>query len=249
MRTINKSINNYITMKKLTFLILVLPILWSACKTKCVEDSGVRTSRGQTVKEFNEIEIAGPIKLVLHQDSTFQVKVSADSNVVNLVETKVSGGTLKLKLDTAAYCGKDSIVVHAGIAQLKSLKAESPSKVVSAGRLNVDELKLRLNGSTELKLDLNAGKVTTEVEGATKIHLTGQAGTHLFKAKGAVELDAFDFVVGIYDLNIKGVGKANINVLNDLKVATSGATSIFYKGNPKNVKEDKSGSSSIQQVK
>ncbi|HWW43333.1 head GIN domain-containing protein [Pedobacter sp.] len=238
-------------MKKLTFLILLLPILWSACKTKCVEDSGVRALRAQTVKEFNEIEIAGPIKLVLHQvpDSVYQVKVSADSNVVNLIETKVSGGTLKLKLDTAAYCGKDSIVVYASIAQLKSLKAESPSKVVSSGRLNVDDLKLTLNGSTEVNLDLNAGKVTTEVDGATKIHLTGQAGTHLFKAKGAVELDAFDFVVGIYDLNIKGVGKANINVLNDLKVATSGATSISYKGNPKNVKEDKSGSSSIQQVK
>jgi hypothetical protein len=114
-------------MKKLTFLILLLPILWSACKTKCVEDSGVRTSRGQTVKEFNEIEIAGPIKLVLHQvpDSVYQVKVSADSNVVNLIETKVSGGTLKLKLDTAAYCGKDSIVVHASIAQLKSLTEAS----------------------------------------------------------------------------------------------------------------------------
>lgn len=236
-------------MKKLSLLILVLPILWSACKTKCVEDSGLRKERVEKLKAFNEIEIKGPIKLVLKQDSSYTLKVAADSNVVDLVERKVSGAKLKLHLNKEAYCGKDSILVYAGIAELKSLKMDALSDVASTGRLNLQDLSLTLNGATALNLDLNAGKVTTSVNGTAKVHLSGQAGTHQFKAQGAVDLDAFDFIVGIYNLDINGVGKAKINVLNDLKIKTSGAAEIQYKGNPKNIKQDKSGTGNVQQIK
>lgn len=235
-------------MKRLVPLVIALPLFFTSCSNKCIEDAGVRAEREQTVKSFDGIEIAGPIKLILTQDSSYKVKVSADSNLVDHIKVDVSSSTLKLGLDTADYCGKDSIVVHAGIKDLKSLKAKSPSKVLGMGRLNLKDVNFNLNGSTVLDLDINAGKVVTDVDGTSKIHLTGQAGSHQFTSKGAIELDAYDFVVGNYTLDIKGVGKANINVLNDLNVKTSGATDVSYKGNPKNVNENKSGAGKLKKV-
>jgi hypothetical protein len=229
-------------------LILSLTVFLASCSSKCVEDSGNHIIKDLTVTPFNEIEISGPVKLVLRQDSSFKLTVSADSNILEKIKTTVSGETLKIDLDPMQYCGSDSIIVHAGIGALSEIKADGASKVYSEGALHVGDMALDLSGATELNLNLYAGKLTTKSDGAARLTLRGQAGTHKLNSKGMLELNAFDFVVAQYDLDIEGTGKSNINVLNDLKVKTSGASSIFYKGNPKNVSDKKSGTSKLQQV-
>ncbi len=230
------------------YLIAAVSIFLSACSSKCIEDSGNHIIQNVTLSPFDEIEVSGPIKLVLRQDSSFAVTVSADSNIVDKIKPSVSGNTFKINLDPMKYCGTDSIVVHAGIGALKEIKAGGASKVYSEGKLNVADIKLDLSGATDLNLDMNAGKVDTEIDGAAKLVLSGQAGAHNLDSKGTMQLDAFNFVVGNYDLDIEGTGKSNINVLNSLKVNTSGASAIYYKGNPKNVSDKKSGTSTLQKV-
>ncbi len=235
-------------MKKLIIFASVIPFFLFSCTSKCIEDSGIRKEKITPLKEFSEIEIGGPIKLILKQDSSFNVKISADSSILDKIEASVSGSTLQLKLDTGAYCGKDSILIHAGLKTLKYLKTEANSQVFSEGRLNLQDVKFILKGNTGIHLDMSAAKVTTDVDGTARIDLKGQAGSHELKTRGAVELNAFDFISGIYLVDLKGLAKVNINVLNDLKVKTSGATEIYYKGNPKNVNEQKTGAGKLEKV-
>lgn len=229
-------------------LILSLSVFLVSCSSKCIEDSGNHIIKDLTLMPFDEIEISGPVKLVLKQDSSFKFTVSADSNIIEKIKTTVSGETLKINLDPMNYCGSDSIVIHAGIGALSEIKAAGASKVFSEGALHVGDMELNLSGATELNLNLYAGKLTTKSDGAARLNLSGQAGIHKLNSKGMLELNAFNFVVGQYDVNIEGTGKSNINVLNDLKVKTSGASSIYYKGSPKNVSEKKSGTSKLEQV-
>jgi len=230
------------------YLTLAASTLLYSCSSKCIEDSGKHIIKDLTVKPFDEIEIEGPIKLVLKQDSSFAVKISADSNIMDKIKPEVSGSTFKISLDPMKYCGTDSIVVHAGIGALKEIKAKGSSLVYSEGRLNLSDLNLYLTGAPDLNLDINARKLETEVDGAAKITLSGQAGSHKLESKGVLNLDAFNFVVGEYDIKVEGTGKSNINVLNDLKVNTSGASSIYYKGNPKNISEKKTGTAKLEKV-
>jgi len=229
-------------------LILSLVMFLASCSSKCIEDSGNHIIKDLTLTPFDEIEISGPVKLILKQDSSFKLTVSADSNILEKIKTTASGETLKINLDPMDYCGSDSIIVHAGIGALTKIKAEGASRVFSESALHVGDVELNLSGATELNLNLYAGKLTTKSDGATRLHLSGQAGIHKLNSKGMLELNAFDFVVGQYDLNIEGTGKSNINVLNDLNVKTSGASSIYYKGSPKNVSEKKSGTSKLERV-
>jgi hypothetical protein len=229
-------------------LMLVAAISFAGCSSKCIEDSGNHIVRDITVSPFNEIEIDGPVKLVLRQDSSFKIAVSADSSIIDKIKTTVSGEKFKVSLDPMQYCGSDSIVIHAGIGALTKVKAAGASKVYSEGSLHVGDLAMTLSGATELNLNLYAGKVKTESDGAARLTLSGQAGAHELDSKGVLELNAFDFVVAQYDIDIQGTGKSNINVLNDLKVKTSGSSTIYYKGNPKNVSDKKSGTSKLEKV-
>lgn len=234
--------------KKTALYILALPLLFAACKSKCIEDSGIHSSRESVVKPFDEIKLEGPIKLILRQDSSFKVEVGADSNIINLVKADVSGHELRLKLDGSKYCGKDSVIITAGIGDLKKLNVNGAGKVYTSSLINVNDLEMKISGAAKLTLDMNAGKLTTNSEGTASINLTGQAGIHQLKSEGVVELTAFGFVTGVYDLNLTGVAKLKINVLNDLKVKSSGSAEIYYKGNPKNVDQKKSGTAKLEKV-
>ena len=227
---------------------LVAAISFVGCSSKCVEDSGNHIVKDLTVSPFDEIEIEGPVKLVLRQDSSFKIAVSADSSIVDKIKTTVSGDKFKVSLDPMQYCGADSIVIHAGIGALTKVQAAGASKVYSEGVLHVGDIEMKLSGATELNLNLYAGKVKTNSDGAARLTLSGQAGAHELDSKGVLELNAFDFVVAQYDIDIQGTGKSNINVLNDLKVKSSGSSTIFYKGNPKNVSDKKSGTSKLEKV-
>ncbi|MGY0035516.1 head GIN domain-containing protein [Pedobacter sp. NJ-S-72] len=228
-------------MKKLILFSLALPLLFTACENKCVEDSGLHSTKEITVKPYNEIVVSGPVKLILRQDSSFKVNIQADSNVISLIKAEVNKNGLVIELDPKQYCGKDSIVVSAGIGELKTLEVKGASHIYTSSLINVNDLDIKSSGATTINMDLTAGKLTTTTDGEAHINLTGQAGVHQVKSKGVIQMNAFDFITGIYDLNVEGVGKLNINVLNELKAKTSGATTIYYKGNPKKIDEDKSG--------
>ncbi len=229
-------------------LIFAVAVILSGCSSKCIEDSGNHIVKELTVNPFSKIEVNGPVKLELRQDSSFKISIAADSNIVEQIKASVSGETFKVELDPMKYCGTDSIIIQAGIGALTELKASGASKVYSKGALHVGDIEMKLSGTTETNLNLYAGKLDTESDGAARLTLSGQAGIHELNSKGMLELNAFDFVVAQYDINIEVTGKSNINVLNDLKVRTSGASSIFYKGNPKNVSDKKSGTSKLEKV-
>lgn len=234
--------------KKIAVAALVLPVLLAGCNHKCIEDSGKQVNRTVTVKNYDRIKVEGAIKLVMVQDSSYAISVAADSNIITYVKADVSGSELKLKLDHDDYCGGDSIVVKAGIGELKALELDGAVKVIGEGRIFANDLELSFSGASDVKLELSAAKLTTRIDGVGKIALSGQAGVHDLKINGTGQVNAFDFVVGEYRIDTDGTGKANINVLNELKVKTSGSSEIYYKGNPKKVDEQKSGATKLQKV-
>ncbi|TDQ12080.1 head GIN domain-containing protein [Pedobacter metabolipauper] len=223
-------------------------ILLAACTPKCIEDSGNHIEKSQVVKNFDKIEVLGAMKLILVQDSSYSITISADSNLIGYVKADVSSGRLKLKLDEGKYCGTDSIVIRAGIGELKELKTGGAVKVLSKGRIYASDIDLNFAGTFDAVLDLSAGKMTTRLDGVGKLSLSGQAGSHQLITQGTAEVNAFDFISGVYDIEVAGSAKANINVLNELKVKTEGSSEIYYKGNPKNVKENKSGATKLEKV-
>jgi len=237
-----------IDMKYISLIVLVVAIFVTGCGSKCVEDSGIRAHRASKVDVFDEIKVFGKIKLVLTQDSSYQVKVEADSNIIDAVKVAVSGTELRIELADEKYCGTDSITVFANIGKLKNLELNGNVLLQTEGLLHVNDLKILTKGANALNLNLNAAKLSTKTEGVTQLNLMGQAGAQDLKSKGTLKMEAFDFVVGIYNLNIDGIGNANINVLNELKVNTNGTSDIHYKGNPKNVDEKKTGATTLEKV-
>jgi hypothetical protein len=229
------------------FLMVIGVAAFAGCNNDCIQGSGKQITQMRTVDSFTEVETSGSIKLVLKQDSSQSVKVVADDNIQEHLKTNVSGDRLKIDLD-GNFCDAGPITVYVSARNLSALEASGAVEVVGDGRINTTDFNLELTGSSKITLDLSASRVKTHSSGSSEIDLKGQAGEHDMDLGGSSEVNAFDFVVGVYDIESSGASKCRINVLNTLNVKSSGASEVEYRGNPKEVKNNDHGASSVKKV-
>lgn len=219
---------------------------FSSCRLHCVRGSGNLTTENRQAKEFTKLDIAGSFKVHLKQDSSLKITITGDDNLLKYVSTSVEGDELQIK-SKKSFCD-DNITINIGVRSLKEVGASGAVEVWSDGKINASDFKFDLSGATKVNLDLNAANVKTESSGMSELNLTGQAASHNVESSGATKINAFDFVVGDYEINTSGVSNCKINVLKTLNVHTSGASDIEYKGSPATVNNDKSGASTIKKI-
>lgn len=221
--------------------------LFNSCRFNCVKGSGNMVTDNRTAEPFTQIDISGGYNVVLKQDSSYSLSITADDNLMKYIETDVSGGKLHIH-SKSNLCSHKSLEIVIGVANLEELKASGAVDLSAQGKLNVKDLNLSFSGAAKVNLDLNAENVTTKGSGATELMLSGQASRHMVKLTGSGKINALDFVVGTYDLETTGAAECKINVLNELNVHTTGAADVQYRGNPAHVNTHKTGAADIKKI-
>jgi hypothetical protein len=213
----------------------------------CTKGSGHPATQQRKVSDFNKINIAGSFRITLKQDSSLNISITGDDNLLKLVETNVSDNVLIIKMDKEA-CPNNQMTLTIGVHNLKAIEAAGALELYSNGLLNVQDMKLNFSGESRIKLNLDAANLTTTVSGDADITLNGQADTHLVNFSGSERFNAFGFVVSDYDIQSAGNDECEINVLHSLNLHTSGVSTIKYKGAPVRLVNEKSGSSTLERV-
>lgn len=219
----------------------------SACMVNCVHGSGNEATENRKVTDFDKISISGGYKVVLKQDSSLLLKITADDNLLKYIKTEVRGGRLHI-YSKRNFCNTSQLTIYIGVRNLNEIKASGAVEVQGDGKIHTQDMNFRLSGATKITMDINAANVTTSGSGVTEINLKGQATSHNIELSGSGKIYALDFVAGSCNIQTSGVGYSEVNVLNSLSVHSSGASQVKYRGNPANVTNDKSGASSVEKI-
>ena len=227
---------------------LSLSLLSSSCRRfRHIRGSGNAATEKRTMVNFTKVDISGGFKVILVQDSSLIVTVTADDNLLKYVKTAVEGDKLRIytnrNLDS-----QTEMTITVGVKKLQEVDASGGIDVSSKSRINAGDFAFDLSGSSHVNMDLSAANVHTQGSGRTVMVLKGQAAAHNLDLSGSSDIDALDFVVGKYNIETSGASKCRVNVLKDLSVHTSGSSDIEYRGNPSNVTNDKSGASSLTKI-
>jgi hypothetical protein len=193
-------------------------------KLSGVQGSGTAKSETRNVSGFTKIDAGGAINVEIAVQKDFSVVVEADDNLLTNIKTEVSGDTLKIY-------SEDSISPKTQINVLISMPAIEGLDVSGASTGNV--------------ADVNADSLELKASGASKIKIDGTAKELNADASGASTVDAESLKVENADVEASGASKAIVAATNDLKVDASGASKISYVGEPKNIKQNSSGASSV----
>ncbi len=150
--------------------------------------------------------------------------VEADDNLLTNIKTEVSGDTLKIYSEDR-ISPKTRVNVVISMPAIEGLDISGASSGNVAG-VNANSLELKASGASKIKIDGTAKELNADASGASTI-------------------DAENLRVEDVDVEASGASKAVIMATNDLKVDASGASKISYVGEPKNIKQNSSGASSV----
>ena len=219
----------------------------SSCMLNCVHGSGNMKTENRKVGDFSRISISGVYKVVLKQDSSLSLTITADDNLLKYIKTSVSGDKLRI-YNKRNFCNAGELTINIGVRNLEEVSSSGVVDVSSDGKINAKDMRIKLSGASKITMDLTAANVITSGAGASELNLKGQATSHNIDLSGDSKVYALDFVVGSCDIQSSGVGHSEVDVLNSLSVHSSGASEVKYRGNPSSITNDKSGASSIEKV-
>jgi hypothetical protein len=218
----------------------------SACMFNCVHGSGKQASETRKVGNFNKLTISGGFKIVLKQDSSMTLNITADDNLLKYIKTDITGSRLRI-YTKKNICDAGEMTINIGVRNLEEVKASGAVEVESDGKVKTGDLRFKLSGATKINMDLTATNVSASGSGATEVTLKGQASSLDVDLSGSGKVHALDFAVDNCVISSSGVGESEVNVSKTLAIHSSGASDVKYKGNP-SITNDKSGASNVEKI-
>jgi len=235
-----------LTMVALSLMFGLITMASSACMFMGgVDGNGKVKKETRDIKSFDAIKIGGAFEVYLSQGNNESLVVEADENLLELIRTEVRGGTLVI--DTRENIrNSEEMNLYITFQNLDEMDLSGAVEVKSEEMLKFGDLAIEGSGASEITLELETNKLECDFSGASEIELTGKAEYCSIDNSGASELDAYDFIVSEYNIEISGAGEAKIHCTDVLTARISGAASIRYQGDPK-VDSRVSGAGSIKQ--
>lgn len=187
--------------------------------------SGNVKSEKREISGFTEVEAGGAITLEIVAQKDFSVEIEADDNLLQLIKTEVSGDTLKI-FSEDRLSPKNKIIVKVSMPELTALDVSGASGA-KVSNVKIDSLKLNASGASKIKIDGEANSLESDASGASKIDAEG------LKVENA-------------EINATGASITTVSVTDELKADASGASTIYYIGEPTTVSPKTSGASSVK---
>lgn len=191
-----------------------------------IKGSGNVQSEKRTVSGFNKVRAGGAIKVEITAQKDFSVEVEADDNLLPYIKTEVDGSSLKIYSE-----GR--------------IKTKNPIRV----RISMPELTgLDISGASSGTVsNVKAESLDLEASGASKISIDGEATTLVVEASGASKIDAENLRTQEAVADASGASKVIVSPSAKLKADASGASTVYYTGEPQSIDKRSSGASSVKQ--
>ncbi|MCM1004923.1 MAG: DUF2807 domain-containing protein [Prevotella sp.] len=153
-----------------------------------------------------------------------------------------NNGKGKLTVEIAPdYIGKeiDLPTVYVFSEFLTEVESSSAKKVQITELPRIAELKATLFGNGTLELiDIDTHKVSAaSMTGHGTIKINGKAADALFKVAGNGKIDGNGLEATKVTCHVFGAGEIHCKPIDELKLKGLGSTTVYYSGNPKQIKK------------
>lgn len=213
--------------------------------------SGRAATESRAVSDFEAISLSGSIDLIVRQGSKESVEVSADDNLLPLLETVVetgsSGKTLMVRFKRGERVWtKAPVKVTVQVVRLVGLaSAGSGNLVVEA--LKTPSLKLAISGASDARFsELSTDTLEVRVAGSGDVQANGQARQVKVSIAGSGDVKLASLAADDVTVSIAGSGDAAVLANKSLRVSIAGSGDVQYSGTATDVSSSVAGSGSVK---
>ena len=235
-------------MKPLFVLLFTTVCFTARAQQNIINDKNAEV---RNVAPFSGIKVSGGIDVWLSQGDDYALAVSAiDEKYRDNIRTEIRNGVLVIWYDSDNLKwnrGNKELRAYISFKSLESLEASGACDLKINQELKVESLMLRLSGACDISGAVKVSNMTMDLSGASTVKINGNVQNLKLESSGASDLKNYDLVVENCIAKISGASDVKITVTNSISASASGASSLYYKGNPEKKDVATSGASSISQ--
>lgn len=202
------------------------------------------------VSSFEGIALRTSATVYVTQGNSLSVEIEGDADDLENIKVEVEGNKLQIKnkKDNWNWGSNSDVKVYITTNSLNYLSVSGSGNIVGKGTFKSDELKTAVSGSGDIEFNVDTDDLIVKISGSGSVELTGNSNKVDVGISGSGKLDAENMKVNSYDISISGSGKCRINVVEEIESHISGSGSVYYKGNPKRINNNSSGSGKIRKI-
>lgn len=208
-------------------------LLALAVTRETVAGSGVPKTEERDVGDVTAVALSGTGDLTIVPGPVPALSVTADDNILPLIETESDGGTLTLRTRSRANLRPKTKIAYTLTVPRLSTITVSGAGTVTARQLTTGALTVKLSGAGSADLDgLACKSLALTLSGAGTARVSGATERLTVKLSGAGDIEAAGLKATTADVQISGAGTASVWAVAELKARVSGAGDVRYKGSP-----------------
>ncbi len=235
-------------MKSLLIILLTTFCFGAFAQQNIINDANAEV---RNVSAFSGIKVSGGIDVWLSQGDDYALAVSAiDSKYRDNIKSEIRHGVLVIWYDSDNLRwnrGDKKLRAYISFKSLESLEASGACDLKINETLNSESLMLKLSGACDINGAVKVSNMNMDLSGASTVKITGHVDNLKLESSGASDVKNYDLVVENCIAKISGASDVKITVTNSISASASGASSLYYKGNPEKRDVATSGASSISQ--
>lgn len=213
-----------------------LALILASCERdgwKNIRGTGPVYSETRDVPIHRDVTVSIPADVYILQSQQKDLTIEAQANVLDAIDTYVSGSELKIKLMNGAGLGRhERIKIYISSALFNTIRLSGSVNLYSDNTIVTDVFDISISGSGETDVAVIANTVYASISGSGKMWFEGSAISQIFTISGSGDMYAFGMPCKTADINISGSGKTESTVEDFLKARISGSGNIYYKGYP-----------------
>ena len=229
--------------------LLCLSLLPQAGQAASANGSGRSATETRSVGDFQAVRLSGSMDLQVRQGTTASVQVTADDNLLPLLETVLEssahGPTLDIRWKKGtSHHARTKVLVTVVTPRLTALAAAGAGDI-QVDAFNTPALKLSISGSGDARLNgLNTEDLGITIAGSGDVGGSGSATRMTVSIAGSGDVRLGGMKSDDVSVTIAGSGDAVVNANKSLDVRIAGSGDLSYTGNA-TVKSKVAGSGSI----
>ncbi len=228
-------------MKNILLVILVIVSMLS-CRYK--SGSGEIVSRESNVGNFTEIDVSGGFEVEIKKGTTQKLRVEADDNIIDDIETRVEGNRLKIKLRDGFNLHDAHMKIFITAPSITSINSAASAQVETIDDLSAEEtIRFKASSGSSIKAGLNAPAVTADASSGAQIDLSGRTKNFTVEGSSGSSVAADNLLSENTTAQTSSGATLDVHASVSLTAKASSGGSVNYRGAASVVKKESSGGS------
>lgn len=204
-----------------------------------------QTLQTREIKPFNKIQASGGAKIYYTHSDSLTLSVKGNEDEISFVETRLEDNTLYI---SAKGNYKETMRIYVTNNTLQDVSLSGAVSFESKNTIKAEELHLSLTGAANGNIDVSTSKLTAIQSGASSLKVSGSTEVFNSESSGASNLKGYLLNSKTTSVLTTGASSARVFASEKLVANATGASSIKFKGDAKDVVAEASTASSITKI-